>query len=155
MTEALKQLTARLLDSYAEIGAINHIDGVNLPDRQTVERITMQLLHLLFPGYYQNLSISGGDLEGQVNAILNEIAGQLRQEIVKSLDYRPPANSQLEELEEVAHRLTCQFLGRLPQVREVLVTDVEAAYDGDPRLFWLIRDWKRLRCNGWRMNYTS
>jgi serine O-acetyltransferase len=132
VTEALNQLTARLLDSYAEIGAINHIDGVNLPDTQTVERITWQLLQLLFPGYYENLSITGGNLESQISATLSDIATQLQREMLKSLDYAPPADVQIDNLEKAAQEITCKFLAQLPPVREVLVTDVEAAYDGDP-----------------------
>ncbi|MDR0533695.1 MAG: serine O-acetyltransferase [Verrucomicrobiales bacterium] len=132
MSEDLNQLVARLLDSYAEIGAINHIDGVNLPDTQTVERITWQLLQLLFPGYYEHLSITGGNLESQISATLRDIATQLQREVMKSLDYAPPANFQIEDLEKSAHEFTCKFLAQLPRVREILVTDVEAAYDGDP-----------------------
>jgi serine O-acetyltransferase len=132
VTEALNQLTTRLLDSYAEIGAINHIEGMNLPDKQAVERITIELLHLLFPGYYQSLGIVGGNLEEQVNRTLQDIANQLQQELLKSLDYQPPTNEVVADLKTRALDLTCEFLGKLPQVREVLVTDVEAAYDGDP-----------------------
>jgi len=37
-----------------------------------------------------------------------------------------------KELRGLAHGLTGAFLASLPQVRELLQTDVEAAYDGDP-----------------------
>ncbi|MDR1303591.1 MAG: serine O-acetyltransferase [Verrucomicrobiales bacterium] len=132
MTKVLNQLTARLLDSYAEIGAINHIDGVNLPDQQTVANLTRQLLQLLFPGYFQQLTVSDGGLAGKISAALDDIAAQLRPEIQKSLDYAPPADADVDRLDTAAQTLTCEFLGRLPRVREILVTDVEAAYDGDP-----------------------
>ncbi|HEY5234083.1 MAG TPA: serine O-acetyltransferase EpsC, partial [Verrucomicrobiae bacterium] len=31
-----------------------------------------------------------------------------------------------------AHKLTMEFLGKLPDIREILQTDVQAAFDGDP-----------------------
>jgi serine O-acetyltransferase len=36
---------------------------------------------------------------------------------------------------ELAHTLTLQFLSNLPRVRELLQTDTEAAYNGDPAAF--------------------
>ncbi|MDD5260591.1 MAG: serine O-acetyltransferase [Methylacidiphilales bacterium] len=128
----MNHLTARLLDSYAEAGVINHIDGVNLPDKQAIERITLLLLQLLFPGYYEKLSVSGGELEAKIKGHLDSIACQLQQEIAKSLDYDPPAVRPSGDVPDAARKLACEFLSRLPEVREILVTDVEAAYDGDP-----------------------
>jgi serine O-acetyltransferase len=131
VTNTLNELTARLLDSYAEIGAINHIDGANLPDKQTVGRITAQLLRLLFPGYYQDLTVSGADeLAGRIGALLEDTARLLEQELRRSLEYAPGRYD--DDFERVARELTRAFLGKLPQVREVLVTDADAAYDGDP-----------------------
>jgi serine O-acetyltransferase len=42
------------------------------------------------------------------------------------------ANMEESAAEEQAQRLSLEFLGRIPQVRAVVQTDVEAAYDGDP-----------------------
>ncbi|MDR2462734.1 MAG: serine O-acetyltransferase [Verrucomicrobiales bacterium] len=131
MTNTLNQLTARLLDSYAEIGAINHIDGANLPDKQTVGRITAQLLRLLFPGYYQDLTISGTDeLARRTGALLEDTARLLERELQRSLEYAPEQYE--HDAGRVARELTGAFLGKLPLVREILVTDADAAYDGDP-----------------------
>jgi serine O-acetyltransferase len=37
-----------------------------------------------------------------------------------------------KDIPKAAHNLTLEFLGSLPRLREVLQTDMEAAYDGDP-----------------------
>ena len=132
MTKNLNELTADLIESYEKIGAINHTNGVNLPDKQTVAGITRLLLQLLFPGYFENLGVGGGNSKKQVEATLTAVAQQLQSEVLKSLNYSPPANGGGDDLSKMAHELTCKFLSKLPQVREVLVTDVEAAYDGDP-----------------------
>jgi len=126
---ALDDITARLLDSYAEVGVINHIDGINLPDKQTIEEITNKLLQLLFPGYLERLTISGGMLEQQVRVHLEEVFITLKREIAKSIEYSPPV---VEGALTAPLEITHAFLSRIPEVREILVTDVEAAFDGDP-----------------------
>ena len=44
---------------------------------------------------------------------------------------RPPI-CRKKNITTAAHSLTVEFLGSLPRIREMLQTDMEAAYDGDP-----------------------
>ena len=53
----------------------------------------------------------------------------------KSLEYAQPAGISGVPLPEKAHLLTCKFLSNLPRVRELLSTDTEAAFKGDPAAF--------------------
>ena len=45
-------LAAEMVRSYAELAAINHLGGTQLPSKAAVAAITEDLLHLLFPGFY-------------------------------------------------------------------------------------------------------
>jgi serine O-acetyltransferase len=56
----------------------------------------------------------------------------LEEEIRKSFNYSPPVELAKKLIPKAAHDLTVEFLGHLPTIREVLQTDMEAAYDGDP-----------------------
>ena len=49
-----------ILASYRELGGINHIEGANLPSRQSVERIVEMIESLIFPGFRaeENLELS-------------------------------------------------------------------------------------------------
>ena len=58
--------------------------------------------------------------------------GSLEDEIRKSLEYHPPADLAKKDIPKAAHSLTVEFLGSLPRIREMLQTDVEAAFNGDP-----------------------
>jgi serine O-acetyltransferase len=60
---------------------------------------------------------------------------RLETEIGKSLEYAPPDGYGGAIGTAVAHTLTLEFLGSLPRVRELLRTDTEAAYNGDPAAF--------------------
>jgi serine O-acetyltransferase len=63
---------------------------------------------------------------------MDSVLGRLQDEISKSLEYAPPEGLAKKELGPYARKLTLDFLGNLPRIREILRTDAEAAYNGDP-----------------------
>ncbi|HEX5400579.1 MAG TPA: serine O-acetyltransferase EpsC [Verrucomicrobiae bacterium] len=130
--ETVTHLTNELVASYARAGGINHLDGKNLPSKRAVTAITMDLLRLLFPGFFDEKPLHSSEIKVVTTELLDSVFGRLEDEIRKSLEYRPPENLPKKNLTSAAHNLTLEFLQSLPQVREVLQTDVEAAYNGDP-----------------------
>ena len=130
--ESVTQLTIQLVASYAKAGGINHLDGKNLPSKRAVTSLTCDLLRLLFPGFYEEKLFHSSEIKVETAALLDSVLGALEDEIRKSLEYRPPEGLAKKDIQAEAHKLTVGFLGSLPHVREILQTDVEAAFDGDP-----------------------
>jgi serine O-acetyltransferase len=126
------ELTDRLLGSYESVGGINHLDGKNLPSRQAIGRITSDLLRLLFPGFFDETAIATAAIRSVTSELLDEVASRLAREIARSLEYARPRELPDKDLGVAARRLALEFLASLPRVRELLATDVEAAYNGDP-----------------------
>ncbi len=126
------QLTEQLVASYARAGGINHLDGKNLPSKRAITIITIDLLRLLFPGYFDEKLIHSSEIKVETAALLDTVLGSLEDEVYKSLEYHPPEGLAKRDLRSTAHELTMEFLGNLPHVRELLQTDTEAAYNGDP-----------------------
>lgn len=126
------QLTDQLLASYARVGGINHLDGKNLPSKTAVCSITVDLLRLLFPGFYHDQVIHSSELKVETAALMDAVLGRLEDEIYKSLEYRTPEGMTKKELRPAARSLTLEFLSNLPRLRELLQTDAEAAFNGDP-----------------------
>jgi serine O-acetyltransferase len=129
---SVTQLTDQLIVSYARVGGINHLDGKNLPSKSAIASITVDLLRLLFPGFFDERTIHSSELKVEVVALMDSVAGRLEDEVYKSLEYSTPEGVAKGKLRTVARELTMEFLGDLAKVRELLKTDVEAAYDGDP-----------------------
>jgi serine O-acetyltransferase len=123
------------MESYARAGGINHVDGKNLPSKHAIAEITADLLRLLFPGFFDEQPIHSSEIEGVTATLLKSVLGRLEDEIGKSLEHAPAAGIGEADLPDRARALTLKFLGNLPQVRELLRTDTEAAYDGDPAAF--------------------
>jgi serine O-acetyltransferase len=130
--ETVTQLTNDLVASYAQVGGINHLDGKNLPSKRAITAITQDLLRLLFPGFFDEKLIHSSEVKVETAALLDSVLGKLEDEIRKSLEYHPPKDLPKKEITKVAHQLTVDFLAGLPCIREVLQTDVEAAFAGDP-----------------------
>ena len=130
--ETVTKLTNDLVASYAQFGGINHLDGKNLPSKRAITAITQDLLRLLFPGFFDEKPIHSSEIKVETAALLDSIFGKLEDEIRKSLEYQPPAGLAKKDIHQEAHQLTRQFLAKLPELREILQTDMLAAFDGDP-----------------------
>jgi serine O-acetyltransferase len=132
VSTTITQLTDQLLASYARVGGINHIDGQNLPSKSAIAAITGDLLRLLFPGYFGDRLLHSSELKSETSRLLSAVWRRLENEVGKSLAYAPPPSVRRKGRRSLSHQLTGEFLGRLPDLRELLQTDVEAAYAGDP-----------------------
>ena len=134
MQKTLAQLTDRLVASYGEVGGINHLDGKNLPSKRAITLITKDLLRLLFPGFFDEKLVHSSEIKTETSMLLEEVLRNLESEIAKSLEYHPPPELQVpkRDLRPVARTYTVEFLTSLPRIREMLQTDTEAAYNGDP-----------------------
>ena len=132
MNVTVTQLTDQLLASYARVGGINHLDGKNLPSKSAVCSITVDLLRLLFPGFFHDQIIHSSELKVETTALIDSVLGRLEDEIYKSFEYRTPEGMHKKDLRPLAHRTVMEFLSHLPRLRELLQTDAEAAFNGDP-----------------------
>ncbi|MCP5517856.1 MAG: serine acetyltransferase [Verrucomicrobiales bacterium] len=132
MQDTLKQLTGRLLASYARAGGINHLDGKNLPSKHAITLITLDLLRLLFPGFFSDRVLHSSEVAVETGALMTSIAARLEDEVYKSLEYAPPEGVAKNEARSLAREVTLDLLGGLPDIRDLLQTDVEAAFNGDP-----------------------
>jgi serine O-acetyltransferase len=134
MPLTVAQLTERLLASYEHAGGTNHVDGKNLPSKHTVAGIATDLLRLLFPGFFDDRPLHSSEMADVTSALLQSVLARLETEIRKSLKYsavQRPGDAD----PEAAHILTRRFFGNLPRVRELLRTDIDAAFNGDPAAY--------------------
>src|SRR5215472_11590659 len=129
---SVTQLTDRLVASYASAGGINHLDGKNLPSKRAITIITIDLLRLLFPGFFDEKLIHSSEIKVETATLLDSVLGNLEDEFRKSLEYNPPPELPKKNLRSIGRAYTVEFLDSLPRLRELLQTDTEAAYNGDP-----------------------
>ena len=112
---------------------LRHIDAGALPDRKAVIELVQRIRELLFPGYFGRQNLTGRTLAFYVGDLLGEIQDQLGAQVLKALRHQAGRHGQrLPRPERAAEAVADAFLEAVPRLREVLATDVRAAYEGDP-----------------------
>jgi len=131
---SVTQLTEVLVGSYERVGGINNLDGKNLPSKRAIGLITLDLVRLLFPGFFDEKLIHSSEIKTETALLLDQVLSSLEAEMAKSLEYSPPPELQSpkRDLRAIARARALDFLGKLPRIRDMLQTDTEAAYNGDP-----------------------
>ena len=94
------------------------------PDRQEVVKVIHELQALLFPLVYRREYPNMAD-----ETLLSQALYRLRDQLAAALRFRMEAG---EDAEAAAEEICTAFAERLPEVKRLLLLDVEALYEGDP-----------------------
>lgn len=105
-----------------------------LPSRDTLMQTVESLRTVLFPGYYGRSEIGKGSVRFHLGAILDHVRRDLVEQVHRGLCFtcletEPAA---CHECSVRSGKLVDSLLARLPEIRRLLATDVQAAYEGDP-----------------------
>jgi serine O-acetyltransferase len=132
---ALAELSQELLGSYLRDERGRRISRGYLPSREGIVGILTSVLDLMYPGYFGRQDLSADNLDTHVEQMLAALLPKLEHEVEQCLCYgreRDPVRPQIGDCAPRAHEVAQIFLRRLPQIRALLIRDVQAAFDGDP-----------------------
>lgn len=138
MSETIKPTVERLLASY---GKEAHLKGdleAFLPKRDRIVELLQICRALIFPGYFTPQSEEADAASYQVGGLLLALHEGLSEEIFHALCHYKrirsanPACRDCERERGEAAELAMAFVSRLPDVRALISTDVQAALEGDP-----------------------
>jgi len=131
----IKDTAKKLAELYAT-GHDDRPDNVlwNYPAAGHVVSALKTLIHVMFPGIYPS---EAEELEPHLTRQLETVSGLLLPEIERAVPYRwmAAAEQGVEPLDDVkgeSRRILDDFISALPSVREMVIDDVVAAYNGDP-----------------------
>jgi serine O-acetyltransferase len=103
-------------------------DGLGLPSKRSVASLTEDLLVLLLPGFFSDYAPAGlppGKGGDWLALLRQKVEESLKEELARCLRFRAVPGAEATDLTE-------WFLSQIPEVRQVLETDVEATFQGDP-----------------------
>lgn len=115
------ELRDALVASYRTEGATNHVGAGLLPAQQAVDALAAAFMRLLFPGFFERDCLGEGQLPDWTGARLADLRGALAG-LIALCPHGAAAPADLASA----------WLCALPDIRRLLRTDVEAAYEGDP-----------------------
>jgi serine O-acetyltransferase len=134
-TTALEEVAGELLDSYLGDERARRISQRYLPSREAIVEILESVLDLMYPGYFGRQDLNAGNLGEHVEHMAAALVPKLEREMEHCLCYgreRETVPPEFGECAPRAHELAEVFLRRLPEIRGLLIRDVQAAFDGDP-----------------------
>ena len=135
--ESLPDLTDRIVQTYVDMGTINHLGYCPLPSYEKVIAATEDLKEILYPGYRRRSRLHAGNVMYHVGDLVDGLHDVLSMQIARALCHgagkmRSCNPKQKDEFERAGQTKAHDFLQRLPAIREMLAADVQAAYEGDP-----------------------
>src|SRR5450631_495877 len=131
--DGLDELVSELLSSYASDERACRISRRYLPSRETIVEILESVLDLLYPGYFGRRDLNEENLGSHIAQAVAALAPRIEAEMEHCLCYgREASNGDFGDCAPKAQRLAQVFLQRLPEIRKLLLRDVQAAFDGDP-----------------------
>ncbi len=136
-THILTQAVDELSESESYKGLFHqHKDGEPLPSAKVLYEIIELSRSILFPGYYGNSTINSRTINYHIGVNIEKLFGLLSEQILAGLCFsvsiEGKCNVCSDSKREEAARLAAKFISKLPAMRRILATDVEAAYNGDP-----------------------
>ena len=126
---AILRAAKGLTENYASEELFMPKSGRRLPNRSVIIDIVRDLKSIVFPGYFSTDTSATIFPEYYVGHRLNDIYDRLKNQIEIALLYH---GEEPEEAAACADRTTCGFFEQLPEIQRLLLTDVQAGFDGDP-----------------------
>ena len=136
-THVLTKAIERLSEEQSLKGLFHqHRDGNPLPSGKALEEIVDLARAILFPGFYGKSSVNTQTIAYHIGVNVERLHKLLTDQILAGLCFCKTCDE--VTFEEIACQrclatdLATKLVGRLPEIRAILSTDVEAAYNGDP-----------------------
>lgn len=140
-TWGLEAVVADLRRSREDTHKIRHRGGVReIPSREAIAAVLEGLSAALFPTHYGQTDLSDESIDyfvgNTLNATLNALVGQVRRALLFVSRQSDVIHGKERDTEDRLHAqavdITRQFAAQLTDIRDLLVSDLQAAYQGDP-----------------------
>lgn len=134
-TDDIRGIVSELLTSYRTVGAVNRLNGADIPSQGHIIEILHALRTLLFPGYYEEHPVEGLALPYVTGDRVVWVFRHLSTEIHRCLCFECREYDRCDRIPECrrqAEETSLDLLRALPDLRHQLQLDVQATLDGDP-----------------------
>lgn len=131
--EEIPPVVKKLADCCKQHGCFDHLGAIPIPTYENIVRIIDQARRILFPGFFSNTPINPANLEYCLGQETTELFENLAAQIVLAIQHECfQARQRCTRCKEQGHERAIKFIDGLPEISEILATDIQAALDGDP-----------------------
>jgi serine O-acetyltransferase len=131
--KSLPEIADAIIESCNNPASFTHIDFEPIPSRMSVVEIIGDLRNILFPGYFSGEHLDPTNLKYNIGQSVSRLFKKLTEQITHS--YRHDCfryNLSCSECMAQGQTKALSLLKEIPDIRQILATDVRAAYEGDP-----------------------
>jgi serine O-acetyltransferase len=136
------------LSEYDLLRGLCHeqVESYSMPSANVLVEVVDLCRAILFPGYFGNASVNRHNLSFHVGLNVERLHQLLSSQILSGLCFDmqvrahnsgdcselPNSRSELHLFKDRAEEISSNFIESLPRLREMLATDVDACFNGDP-----------------------
>jgi serine O-acetyltransferase len=128
----LEALVDGIVTSYRSDPRCQFINRRYLPNRRAISEIISLFLELLYPGYFGRQDLTDENVTYHVSVLVHTLRDKLAREIELCLCHVAETGQVVTHCADEARRLATSVLQSVPDLRATLISDVEAALEGDP-----------------------
>ena len=125
--EKIEKVVDLILEDYRHDRDIDRMDILSQPDKDVVIDIITKLRRIVYPGYFRDKDYRIYNAKHNLSMLIEDVMFNLSRQVALVLQSTGEAEPKVK-----ADELCLAFLGQLPQVRQLVQTDLQAAFDGDP-----------------------
>lgn len=125
----------KLLSEQMSGGSLAHCNqkGDPYPSVESLSQIIDLCYSILFPGFFgDNTSVNTDTLQYHIGVNVEKLYIKLSEQLYAGMCFEPENEKDSCAMRHDAQAMASEFIGTLPGMREVLSTDVEAIFRGDP-----------------------
>jgi serine O-acetyltransferase len=111
-----------------------HRTGESMPSTEKLRIIVEKIRQIVFPGYFAEINLKSDTLPYYMGVLVDEVYELIADQIFSGLCFicDNEANRDLDGKRAKAEKIAFDFVNGLTELRRILITDVNAAYLGDP-----------------------
>ncbi|MDO4621873.1 MAG: serine O-acetyltransferase EpsC [Eubacteriales bacterium] len=130
------RLIDSILESYERYPVSTRLNVQSILNKELLLDVLEKLRQILFPGYYDKSRIRADYIRYIVGEKVEYVQYHLTKQVAIALGTQESCEDcSRSALLAQAEGIVNQLIARIPDIREVLATDIQAFYDGDPAAY--------------------
>jgi serine O-acetyltransferase len=126
----IEKITGRLIEGASSFRSPSH--NIPLPDIQVLHQLMDRMRKVLFPGFFGHHEVHDASMKYYIGAHLDSIQRELGEQVYRGFGFSCRYDSDCVKCRRNSDSATNAFLEKLPIIRDLLYSDAEAAFRGDP-----------------------
>jgi len=126
-----KKIVEQLFESYHETEIKKDHCSCKIPQNREIKKIIKLTKELIFPGYFSTKNVTEKSSKRTIKRTVNKLRKVLRTQINYSRLYLADSHKE-NKFKSESCELCQAFFSKIPEIREQILLDANAHYDGDP-----------------------